>query len=141
MITPAYLFKMPRCIPLLLAALFLSTGARAEWIQFGRTDDFRIYVDQRLISKSGDFAQMWQLMDFTVAQWADAQTAVGSIKTLVEYDCTQPRFRTLAGEAYTEQMAAGRLVSSERVAEPQWDGIEAGSNPEKMQKIACGKKP
>lgn len=126
---------------LLLLIMLFSGAARAEWIQFGRTTEFRIYLDQRLISKNGDYAQMWQLMDFTVAQWADAQTAVGSIKTLVEYDCAQPRSRTLAGEAYTEQMGAGRLVSSERVAEPQWEAIEAGGNPDKMQKIACGKKP
>jgi len=126
---------------LLLLTMLFSGAAHAEWIQFGRTTDFRIYLDQRLISKNGDYAQMWQLMDFTVAQWADAQTAVGSIKTLVEYDCTQPRSRALLGEAYTEQMGAGRLVSSERVAEPQWEAIEVGSNPDKMQKIACGKKP
>jgi len=93
------------------------------------------------MSKNGDYAQMWQLMDFTVAQWADAQTVVGSIKTLVEYDCTQPRSRALAAEAYTEQMGAGRLVSSERLAEPQWEGVEAGSTPDKMRQVACGKKP
>jgi len=133
--------KAPQCVLLVLTTLLFAGAARAEWIQFGRTTDFRIYLDQRLISKNGDYAQMWQLMDFTVAQWADAQTAVGSIKTLVEYDCAQPRSRALLGEAYTEQMGAGRLVSSERVAEPQWEAIEVGSNPDKMQKIACGKKP
>ena len=84
---------------LLLLTMLFSGAAHAEWIQFGRTTDFRIYLDQRLVSKNGDYAQMWQLMDFTVAQWADAQTAVGSIKTLVEYDCTQPRSRALLGEA------------------------------------------
>lgn len=126
---------------LLLMTMLFSGVARAEWIQFGRTTEFRIYLDQRLISKNGDYAQMWQLMDFTVAQWADAQTAVGSIKTLVEYDCAQPRSRALAGEAYTEQMGAGRLVSREQVAEPQWEGVEAGSTPEKMRQVACGKKP
>jgi len=126
---------------LLLLTLLVSGAAHAEWILFGRTTEFRIYLDQRLISRNGDFAQMSQLMDFTVAQWADARTAVGSIKTLVEYDCTRPRLRTLAGEAYTEQMGAGRLVSSEQVAEPQWEAIEAGGNPEKLQKIACGMKP
>lgn len=126
---------------LLLLTMLISGAAHAEWVLFGRTTEFRIYLDQRLISRNGDYAQMSQLMDFAVAQWADARTAVGSIKTLVEYDCTQPRSRTLAGEAYTEQMGAGRMVSSEQVAEPQWEAIEPGSNPEKLQQIACGKKP
>ena len=130
--------------PRLLFALlvfFLAGTAQAEWIQFGRTDEFRIYVDQRLIKKNGDSAQMWQLMDFTVAQWADAKTPVGSIKNLIEYDCTQPRLRPLAGEAFTEQMGEGRIVADERVPNPQWESIEPDSTPEKMRKLACGMKP
>jgi hypothetical protein len=126
---------------MLLMYVFAGTAAHAEWIQFGRTDDFRIYVDQRLIRKSGDSAQLWQLMDFTVAQWADAKTAVGSIKNLIEYDCTQPRLRPLAAEAFTEQMGEGRVVANERVPDPQWENIEPGSTPEKMRKFACGMKP
>ena len=133
--------KVPQCLLFVLSTLLFASGAHAEWIQFGRTTEFRIYLDQRLISRNGDYAQMSQLMDFTVAQWADERTAVGSIKTLVEYDCTQPRLRTLAGEAFTEQMGAGRMVSSEQVSAPQWEAIEPGSNPEKLQQIACGKKP
>jgi len=129
--------------PRLLFALmfFLAGTAQAEWIQFGRTDDFRIYVDPRLIKKDGDSAQVWQLMDFTVAQWADARTPVGSIKNLIEYDCTQPRLRPLAGEAFTEQMGEGRMVANERVPNPQWEGVEPNSTPEKMRRFACGLKP
>ena len=129
-----------RVLPALLI-LSLSTNACAEWVQFGRTDEFRIYVDQRLIVKNGNFAQMWQLMDFAVAQWADAKTAVGSIKNLIEYDCTQARLRPLAGEAFSEQMGAGALVGSERVPDPQWEAVVAGSTPEKLRQLACGLKP
>ena len=121
--------------------LLLAGAAQADWMLFGRTSNFRIYLDEKLMQKSGDSAQVLQLMDFTVAQWADAQTAVGSIKNLVEYDCIQPRVRTLAGEAYTEQMGAGRLVANEKVADPQWELIEPGSTPDKVRQIACGKKP
>ena len=133
--------KFPRRLPITLLMLLLTGTAQAEWIQFGRTDEFRIYVDQRLIKKNGDFAQVWQLMDFTVAQWADARTAVGSIKNLIEYDCTQPRLRPLAGEAFTEQMGEGRMVGNEQVSDPQWENIEPNSAPEKMRKFACGIKP
>lgn len=129
-----------RLLPALLS-LPIATDARAEWVQFGRTDEFRIYVDQRLIVRNGDFAQMWQLMDFTVAQWADERTAVGSIKNLIEYDCTQARLRPLAGEAFSEQMGAGAVVGSERVADPQWEAVAPGSTPEKLRQLACGLKP
>lgn len=123
-----------------LAALLLAGNAQAAWVQLGRSDIFRIYLDERLIQRNGDFAQIWELMDFTVAQWADAQTAVWSIKNLLEYDCTQPRFRTLAAEAYTEQMGEGRLVASERLPDPKWESTDPGSAADKVRQVACGKK-
>lgn len=104
MIGSAFPQKIVRRAFCVLASFLLAGSVQAEWSQLGRTDTFRLYLDQKLIQKSGDFVQVWQLMDFTVAQWADARTAVGSIKNLIEYDCTQPRLRTLAAEAYTEQM-------------------------------------
>jgi hypothetical protein len=128
-----------RRILLALAFLLAAGGARAEWYSLGRTDTFRLYLDPQTIRMNGDLAQVWQLMDFTVAQWADAQTAIGSIKSLLEYDCAQPRSRTLLAEAYTEQMEAGRMVASERVQDPQWEIVAPGSTAEKIRQTACGK--
>ena len=140
MIGSAFPQKIVRRAFCVLASFLLAGSVQAEWSQLGRTDTFRLYLDQKLIQKSGDFVQVWQLMDFTVAQWADARTAVGSIKNLIEYDCTQPRLRTLAAEAYTEQMGAGRLVANERLSDPQWEDVAPGSTAEQIRKIACGKK-
>jgi len=125
---------------LVLAALMLAGNAQAEWFQLGRNEAFRIYLDQKSIAKNGDFAQILQLMDFTASQWVDAQTVVGSLKMLIEYDCKQPRFRALASEAYTEQMGDGRLVSQEKFADPQWEAVAPGATPDKIRQIACGKK-
>ena len=128
--------------PLLLAfSAFLFAGsAAAEWIQLGRTENFRIYLEQKQILRKGDRAQIWQLMDFAAAQWADPQTVVWSIKTLAEYDCTEPRFRNLVSEAYSEQMGIGKLVATEQPADPQWERIEAGGPPERIRQVACGGK-
>ena len=128
--------------PLLLAllALLFAGSAAAEWIQLGRTENFRIYLEQKQILRNGDLVQIWQLMDFTAAQWADPQTVVWSIKTLAEYDCKEPRFRTLVSEAYSEQMGIGKLVAKEQPAEAQWERIEAGGPPEKIRQVACGGK-
>jgi hypothetical protein len=125
---------------LCLLTVLLAGSAQAEWLHLGRSDNFRIYLEQKLIQRNGDFAQIWQLMDFTSAQWADAQTAVGSIKSLVEYDCTQPRFRTLAAEAFSEQMAAGRLVAREQLPTPQWEGVDPGGTSAKIRQLACGQR-
>lgn len=128
--------------PLLLAfsTLLFAGSAAAEWIQLGRTESFRIYLEQKQILRKGDLAQIWQLMDFTAAQWADPQTVVWSIKTLAEYDCAEPRFRTLVSEAYSEQMGIGKLVATEQPADPPWERIEAGGPPDRIRQVACGGK-
>ena len=125
---------------LLWLAVLLTGSAQAEWMALGRSDNFRVYLDQQLIKRNGDFSQLWQLMDFTVAQWADAQTVVWSIKTLIEYDCTAMRSRTLAGEAYSEQMGGGRMIASEPVSGAPWEAVEPGTTSDKIRQIACAKK-
>ena len=118
--------------------IFLFTGnAFGEWFLLGRTDAFRMYVDRKSIERHGQTAQLWQLMDFTTAQWADAQTAVGSIRTLVEHDCIEPRSRALLAEAHSEQMGDGRVVATERAENPQWENIQPGSTAEKTRQLAC----
>ena len=124
---------------LALAAVVLAGPAQAEWFQLGRSDVMRLYLDDKLIAKNGDYVQVVQLMDFTTAQWVDARTVVGSVKILIEYDCREPRSRALASEAFSEQMSEGRLVSKEQMPDPQWEAIEAGTTPDRVRKIACRK--
>ena len=137
--SPSFSKARRRTLAVLLAVL-LPAAVQAEWMPLGRNEDFRLYLDQQLIRKNGDFTQIWQLMDFTAAQWTDAQTVVWSIKTLIEYDCAAMRSRTLAGEAYSEQMGGGRMMGSEQVADAQWESVEPGSTRDKVRQIACAKK-
>ena len=136
---PAFSSKRLQRIVFVIVSFFLTGYAQAEWIPVGRNENFRIYLDQKLIQRNGDLAQTWQMMDFTVAQWADAQTVVWSIKSLVEYDCGQPRFRTLGGEAYSEQMGVGQRVASEQIAKPEWESVEPNGTANQIRQMACGK--
>ena len=136
---PCFSQSLWRTLAMLLA-LLLSAPAQAQWMVLGRNEDFRIYLAPQLIRKNGDFTQIWQLMDFTAAQWTDAQTVVWSIKTLIEYDCATMRSRTLAGEAYSEQMGEGRKVASEQRPDAQWESVEPGTTSDKVKQIACAKK-
>ena len=137
---PACLPKRARRILFVLTALLLAGSAQAQWFLLGRNEAIRFYLDQKSIARNGDFAQILQLMDFTTAQWVDAQTVVGSLKMLIEYDCGKPRLRPLASEAFSEQMADGRLVSKEQFPDPQWEAVEPGTTPGKIRQIACAKK-
>lgn len=137
---PASPSRRLRRILLLLAASLLAGAAHADWFQLGRNEAMRLYLDDKQIWRKGEFAQLVQLVDFTSAQWVDARTVVGSLKLLVEYDCTAPRSRALASEAFSEQMGEGRQVSREQSVDAPWEAIEPGSTPEKIRQIACGKR-
>lgn len=128
------------CVSVLfLMAVTLAGSAQAEWLALGRNENFRAYLDQKSLQRNGDLVQVLQLMDFVTAQWADERTVVGSIKTVVEYDCVQPRSRTMALEAYSEQMGDGRRVATEQLPNPEWESINSGSTSEKIRQLVCGK--
>jgi hypothetical protein len=136
----------PPCQALLFVALLLPSfgqelyaAENAEWIALGRNENFRAYMDQRSVRKNGDLAQVYQLTDFVTAQWVDGGTVIGSIRALVEYDCTRSRTRTLALEAYSEQMGEGRLVASERNPDAEWEDTAPSGTGESVWQLVCGK--
>jgi len=124
---------------LFLMGCLLAASAQAEWLALGRNENFRAYLDQKSLQRNGDLVQVLQLMDFVTAQWADERTVVGSIRSLVEYDCVQPRSRTIALDAFSEQMGDGRRVASERLPNPEWESVTSGSTSEKIRQLVCGK--
>jgi hypothetical protein len=135
------------CRALLFAALLLSASfgqglhaaENAEWVALGRNENFRAYMDQRSVQKNGDLARVYQLTDFVTAQWVDGGTVIGSIRALVEYDCVRPRTRTLALEAYSEQMGGGRLVANEQNPDAEWENTAPGGTGESVWRLVCGK--
>lgn len=127
-----------RSLPLLFLLLFAGS-AQAEWFLLGRTDTFRIYLEKGSTQRSETTVQAVQLLDFVKAQWIDAQTVIMSVKSVVEFDCTQARVRNISVETYSEQMTGGRLVSSEKFPTPAWENIQAGSSAEGVRKITCAK--
>jgi hypothetical protein len=132
-----------------LSALFLSlfsfpalgqkfAEARGgEWIELGRNESARAYLDQRSFQRNGDMARVYQLTDFVTAQWVDERTVMGSIRALVEYDCSRSRMRTLALEAYSEQMGEGRLIGSEQNPDAEWENLAEGNSSARAYELAC----
>lgn len=119
--------------------VFAGEAKDGEWIELGRNENARAYLDQRSARRDGDVTQVYQLTDFVTAQWVDERTVIGSIRARIEYDCAQPRMRTLALEAYSEQMGEGRLVASERKPDAEWENVAPGGTSEQVQRLVCRK--
>jgi hypothetical protein len=126
-------------LPLTLFGQEFDVAGNAEWVVLGRNENFRVYLDQRSVQRNGDLARVHQLTDFTAAQWVDGNTVIGSILALVEYDCVQPRLRTLAIRAHSEQMGRGRRIASEQNPDAEWEDASPGGSAESAWRLVCGK--
>lgn len=102
----------------------------------GRNEDLRLYIDRTPVQRQGDIATVWQMLDYTSAQWIGA-SVVMSVRHLVEYDCKAKRARTIGLVAHSEEFARGRQVLAEEKRDAEWVDISVGSTGENLWKIAC----
>lgn len=116
----------------------LCGDALAEWTLVGRDADLRLYVDRGNILRQGDIAAMVQLVDHTSAQWVGSKVIM-SVRNVAEFDCARRKTRTVAGTAYSEPLARGLQVGSERDPDAPWLDFPADSTAEQLWKIACGR--
>ena len=116
--------------------------AAKDWEAAGSSlkGEHDFYLARSSISRSGDFAKMWEMIDYKSAVVIDGKPAL-STKNLQEYDCKRQRLRMLAGSAYSGHLGKGALVGSEFFSSPNpWQAVTASSYAEYFLKVACGKK-
>lgn len=127
---------MKRILPCLALALASHAANAQQWDMLGRNENLRLYIDRTPVQQQGDIATVWQMIDYTSAQWIGANVVM-SVRHLVEYDCRAKRARTVGVVAYSEQLGAGREMHSERLADAEWAAVPAASTGENLWKIAC----
>ena len=127
---------MKTILTLLLAAM--STGALAEWVAIGNTDDSTAYADAATIRRSGSTAKMWNLSDYKTAQKLGPGKSYMSAKLQLEYDCREERARNLFLSYHSGNMGDGTLIDVV-IETSRWLPLPPGSEGEALWKIACGK--
>jgi hypothetical protein len=121
-----------------VAAAVAAKDWEAEGSSLKGEADF--YVARSTISRSGDFAKMWEMIDHKTAQAFDGKPFL-SIKSFQEYDCKRSRRRMLAATAYSGHIGKGTVVGSEFFTPPSpWEAVGAGGYSEHFLKLACAKK-
>ena len=123
-----------------LVLLLTTTAASAEWDPVGENDLFIQYVDRATIRRNGNFAKMWDLMDYKTVQKSTAGKSYLSDKSQSGYDCKEKKSRVLAFTWFDGQMGNGKAVSFNGNVRGEWSPIGPGSVGETLWKIACGKK-
>ena len=120
-----------------LMLLLVSGAASAEWTVVGPNEEINQYVDKATIRRNGNFVKMWDLVDYKKAQ-VFGGTSDLSYRSLVEYDCKEKRYRSLALTTYSGQMLSGTVNFIGNDTQ-KWKAVASGSMAETLRKIACGK--
>lgn len=122
------------------AAALANTPASGKWDILGTWDSngpVDMYVDRGTIRKTGNVAQMWDLMDFKSPRTI-AGSRFLSVHNQYAYDCANVRRRMLATRGYSDHMARGNVIASDDNGLP-WEPIPADSPFMTHWKTACAK--
>lgn len=121
---------------MLLAAM--SGGAAAEWVEVAGNEAAATYADSDTIRRRGTMVTMWHLVDYANAREVTGIGPYSSARMLTEYDCEQPRTRTLYVVVHSGNMGAGKVLG--KVAEPgHWRPIPPDTPAEILRGYACWK--
>ena len=122
------------------AAASANTPAFGKWDSLGTWDSngpVDMYVDRASIRKTGNVAQMWDLMDFRSPRNI-AGSRFLSVRNQYAYDCANVRRRMLVTSGFSDHMAQGRVVVSDDSGLP-WEPIPTDSPFMTHWKTACAK--
>ena len=119
---------------LVLAAL--SCNAAATWVIVNDNDEYVAYADLATLSRAGDRARMRDLIDLKSPRASPHGNQHASSTAHSEFDCGNPRIRTLAFSLHSGQMGGGELV--ETIAESgKWLAIAPGTLLDMLWQFAC----
>ncbi len=118
---------------LLIALLFVSGSASAQWVKVDWTNDMSVYIDPTTIRKDGNLRKVWQLQDLKERD-KDGEL---SRRFRSEYDCKNERRRLLSFSTHSEPMANGMSLYQSTADSTQWNDIPPRSVAETVLKIVC----
>jgi len=116
------------------------TRATAEWTKVdipGLSDVATQYVDLTTITKAGNKAKMWKMLDIESAKAGDPRS---SMLTQDEFDCKEMMRRALSMTLFHGNMGTGGFTNISDNKKPRkWYSVEPDSTQEVFWKIACGR--
>ena len=123
------------CISLLVLAA-LSCNSAADWVIVNDNDEYIAYADPATIFREGNRVQMRDLVDLKMPRSSPYGNQHASSTAHSEFDCQNPRMRTIAFSLHSGQMGNGDLV--ETVAESNgWLPVAPGTLLSMLWQFAC----
>ena len=120
---------------LVIILLLLSSSAWAGWRSIGEDATGASYADPDTITRNGNTAKMWSLLDYKDFQRM-VEVGYFSRKAQAEYDCKESKLRGLALSLHAGHIGEGKVIYADE-SPHEWEAVDAGTLNETLWKIAC----
>lgn len=118
-------------IVLFLLAL-ASMTSHAMWVTVTRNEVATVYIDSSAIVKMGYNRRVWVVYDLT----SPDKTGQQSVKSYIDYDCTEGKYKTLSASSHPNKMGNGPAIKALPVAEG-WKPVSQDSMSRQLFAFAC----
>jgi hypothetical protein len=92
----------------LLCTLLAAASAQAMWVTVTRNETATVYVDSSAILKMGNIKRIWVVYDLA----APDNTGQMSVKSYMEYDCSEGIYKTLSATSHPQRMGNGPALKT-----------------------------
>ena len=123
-------------LALALALAALSCNSAAEWVIVNDNEEYIAYADPATISREGNLVQMSDLIDLKSPRSSPYGNQHASSTAHSEFDCEDPRIRTIVFFLHSGQMGNGDLVETAAVSNG-WLPVAPGTLLNVLWQFAC----
>ena len=116
----------------LLLLTLVSTVSQAMWVTVTRNEVATVYIDSSAIAKMGYNRRVWVVYDLT----SPDKTGQQSVKSYIDYDCTEGKYKTLSATSHPNKMGNGPAIKALPVPEG-WQPISQDSMSRQLFSFAC----
>jgi hypothetical protein len=116
----------------LFSLLLASAAAHAMWVTVTRNEIATVYIDSMSIEKLGYNRRVWVVYDLTNPD----KTGQQSVKSHIDYDCTEGKYKTLSATSHPNKMGNGPAIKALPVPEG-WRPVSQDAMSRQLFAFAC----
>jgi surface-adhesin protein E len=119
-----------------LALAALSCNSAAGWVIISDNEEYIAYADPATITREGNLVQMSDLVDLKSPRSSPYGNPHASSTAHSQFDCDDPRIKTIAFFLHSGQMGNGDLVETAAVSNG-WLPVAPGTLLDILRQFAC----
>ena len=109
-----------------------SAASHAMWVTVTRNEVATVYIDSSAITKIGYNRRVWVVYDLQ----SPDKTGQQSVKSYIDYDCTEGKYKTLSATSHPNKMGNGPAIKALPVPEG-WRPVSQDTMSRQMFAFAC----